>query len=101
MARIPEADIERLNNQIASEVSRGAGIELKQHGADRIGPCLDRRQTGGFRAINWVVKTRGISLRHAVELIAAAVYFIFVRASSRIRLARDGLNTPQEQNRAM
>ena len=67
------------------------GIELKQHGADWIGPCpfhddrtpsfvvspkknlwhcLGACQTGGT-VIDWVMKTRGVSFRHAVELLRA------------------------------
>jgi hypothetical protein len=67
----------------------GAGIELKLHGADRIGHCpfhddktpslvispkknlwhcLGACQTGGT-VIDWVMKTQGVSFRHAVEIL--------------------------------
>lgn len=67
------------------------GIELTRHGADWIGRCpvhddrtpslvvspkknlwhcLGACQTGGT-VIDWVMKTRGISFRHAVELLRA------------------------------
>ena len=67
----------------------GFGIELKKHGADLIGTCpfhddktpslvvtvdknlwhcLGACQTGGS-VIDWVMKTRGVSFRYAVELL--------------------------------
>ena len=69
-----------------------AGIELVRHGADLIGRCpfhedhapslivspeknlwhcLGACQTGGS-AIDWVMRTRGVSFRHAVELLRGA-----------------------------
>jgi DNA primase catalytic core len=89
MARIPETDIERLKNEIAVErLIESAGIELKKSGKDKIGLCPfheDREpslvvtpaknlwhcfgcQIGGG-PIDWVMKLRGISFRHAVELL--------------------------------
>ena len=92
MARIPEADIERLKNEISLQrLVEAQGIELTRHGADWIGRCpfhddktpslvvspkknlwhcLGACQTGGT-VIDWVMKTRGISFRHAVELLRA------------------------------
>lgn len=89
MARIPETDIERLKNDISVErLVESAGIALKKSGKDRIGLCPfheDREpslivtpeknlwhcfgcQSGGG-PIDWVMKLRGISFRHAVELL--------------------------------
>ncbi|MBV9083704.1 MAG: toprim domain-containing protein [Acidobacteriaceae bacterium] len=90
MARIPESEIERLKTEIALErLVSSAGIELRKHGADLIGRCpfhddrepslvispnknlwhcLGACQTGGS-VIDWVIKTRGVSFRHAVELL--------------------------------
>ena len=90
MARIPEAEIERLKSEIALErLIAAAGIELKKAGADLIGTCpfhadktpslvvspkknlwhcLGACQTGGS-VIDWVMKMNGVSFRHAVELL--------------------------------
>lgn len=90
MARIPESEIERLKQEVSLErLVAAAGIELKRHGADLLGlcpfhddrepslvispkknlwHCLGACQTGGS-VIDWVIKTRGVSFRHAVELL--------------------------------
>ena len=91
MARIPNEEIERLKREVSLErLVTGFGIELKKHGAgDRIGRCpfhedktpslvvspkknlwncLGACQTGGT-VIDWVMKTRGVSFRYAVELL--------------------------------
>ena len=89
MARIPESDIERLKNEISVErLVESAGVALKKSGKDKIGLCPfheDREpsltvtpdknlwhcfgcQRGGG-PIDWVMKLRGISFRHAVELL--------------------------------
>jgi DNA primase catalytic core len=90
MARIPESEIERLKQEISLErLVMTQGIELKRHGADLLGlcpfhddrepslvvspkknlwHCLGACQTGGS-VIDWVIKTRGVSFRHAVELL--------------------------------
>jgi len=92
MARIPESDIERLKQEISVQrLAESRGIALKHHGADLIGlcpfhddkepslvispknnlwHCLGVCQTGGS-VIDWVMKTEGISFRHAVELLQA------------------------------
>ncbi len=89
MARIPESDIERLKNEVSVErLVESAGIELKKAGKDQIGHCPFHEdsepslvvtpaknlwhcfgcQIGGG-PIDWVMKLRGISFRHAVELL--------------------------------
>ena len=90
MARIPEEEIERLKSEVSLErLVTGFGIELKRHGADLLGlcpfhddrapslvispqknlwHCLGACQTGGS-VIDWVMKTRGVSFRYAVELL--------------------------------
>jgi DNA primase len=89
MARIPETDIERLKNDISVErLVESAGIALSKSGKDKIGPCPFHDdsepslvvtpaknlwhcfgcQIGGG-PIDWVMKLRGISFRHAVELL--------------------------------
>jgi DNA primase len=90
MARIPDADIERLKQEVSLErLVQAQGIELKRHGADLLGlcpfhddhepslvispkknlwHCLGACQKGGS-VIDWVMRTRGVSFRHAVELL--------------------------------
>ena len=93
MARIPDSEIERLKKEIAIErLVMGFGVELKRHGAgDLIGTCpfhddktpslvvspatnlwhcLGACNVGGS-TIDWVMRTRGISFRYAVELLRA------------------------------
>jgi len=91
MARIPQTDIERLKSEVSVErLVESAGIALKKSGKDKIGQCpfhADNEpslvvtpaknlwhcfgcQIGGG-PIDWVMKLRGISFRHAVELLHA------------------------------
>ena len=91
MARIPEAEIERLKQEIAVErLVEASGIALKKSGKDQIGKCPFHDaaepslvitssknlwhcfgcQTGGG-PIDWVMKIHGVSFRHAVELLQA------------------------------
>ncbi len=89
MARIPESDIERLKNEIAVQrLVEAAGIELKRVGKDLAGRCPFHADdtaslvitpaknlwhcfgcgaAGG--PIDWVMKLKGVSFRHAVELL--------------------------------
>ncbi|HYW73744.1 MAG TPA: CHC2 zinc finger domain-containing protein [Pyrinomonadaceae bacterium] len=91
MARIPEAEIERLKREIALErLVEARGVALKRKGADLVGRCpfgthADSEpsfvvtpaknlwhcfgcQQGGS-VIDWVMKTEGVSFRHAIELL--------------------------------
>ena len=91
MARIPDADIERLKNDVAVErLVASAGIALTKSGKDLLGTCPFHEdgtpslvvtpvknlwhcfgcQSGGG-PIDWVMKLRGVSFRHAVELLQA------------------------------
>jgi DNA primase len=92
MARIPEEEIERLKRDIPIErLLAGFGVELKRTGANLVGRCpfhedhtpslvvtpetnlwhcLGACQTGGS-TIDWVMRTQGVSFRHAVELLRA------------------------------
>jgi hypothetical protein len=89
MARIPDADIERLKQEVSLQrLVEAQGIELKRHGADLLGlcpfhddhepslqvspkknlwHCLGACQKGGS-VIDWVMRSRGVSFRHAVGL---------------------------------
>jgi DNA primase catalytic core len=90
MARIPEREIERLKREVSLErLAESRGVKLKRHGADRIGlcpfhddhspslvispkknlwHCLGACRTGGS-VIDWVMRSEGVSFRHAVELL--------------------------------
>lgn len=92
MARIPEAELERLKREISVErLAQARGIELQPHGANLIGlcpfhddhapsfvvtpsknlwHCLGACQQGGS-VIDFVMQAEGVSFRHAVELLRA------------------------------
>ena len=92
MARIPDSELERLKKEIPIErLVLGFGVELKRHGAELIGTCpfhddktpslvvspktnlwhcMGACNVGGS-TIDWVMKTKGVSFRHAVELLRA------------------------------
>ncbi len=92
MARIPEAEIERLKREISVErLALAKGVKLKKHGENLIGlcpfhddrepslvitpsknlwHCLGACQTGGT-VIDWVMRAEGVHFRHAFELLRA------------------------------
>jgi DNA primase len=91
MARILENDIERLKSEVSVErLVESAGVVLKKSGKDRVGTCPFHEdgepslvvtpaknlwhcfgcQIGGG-PIDWIMKLRGVSFRHAVELLHA------------------------------
>lgn len=118
MARIPEAEIERLKREIALErLVEARGVVLKRKGADLVGRCpfgthADSEpsfvvtpaknlwhcfgcQQGGS-VIDWVMKTEGVSFRHAVELLrddnaSLATAAAIMPAGPHSRATRDGL----------
>jgi DNA primase catalytic core len=89
MARIPDADLERLKAEVSVErLVEASGIALAKSGKDRLGKCPfheDREASlavtpeknlwhcfgcgaaGG--PIDWVMRTENISFRHAAELL--------------------------------
>jgi DNA primase len=89
MARIPTEELERLKAQVAVErLIESAGIGLKAVGKDLHGRCPfhDDREASlvitpaknlwhcfscqiGGGPIDWMMKTKGVSFRHAVELL--------------------------------
>ncbi len=107
MARIPDTEIERLKNEVSVErLVEASGIELKRGGKDMLGRCpFHEDDTAslvvtpgknlwhcfgcgiGGGPIDWVMKRRGVSFRHAVELLREGV----------VPLAADGavLNNPR------
>ncbi len=91
MPRIPDTEIERLKNEVSVErLVEASGVELKKAGKDMLGRCPFHDdaeaslvvtpaknlwhcfgcQIGGG-PIDWVMKSRGVSFRHAVELLKA------------------------------
>ena len=107
MARIPETEIERLKNEVSVErLVEASGIELKKSGKDWLGRCPFHEDNTaslvvtpvknlwhcfgcgiGGGPLDWVMKRRGVSFRHAVELLREGV----------VPLAADGavLNNPR------
>ena len=92
MARIPDEEIERLKRDIPIErLVTGFGVELKRTGANLVGRCpfhddhtpslivtpatnlwrcMGKCNVGGS-TIDWVMRTQGVSFRHAAELLRA------------------------------
>jgi DNA primase catalytic core len=95
MPRIPEDLLSRIKEEIRVEdLARGRGIELKKVGENLVGFCpfhLDRNtpnlvvtpaknvwhcfvcQTGGS-PIDWTMKEKGVSVRHALEILVAEFF---------------------------
>ena len=89
MARIPQNELERLKTEISVErLVEASGISLKKSGKDLLGQCPfhDDGEPSlvvtpsknlwhcfgcglGGNPIDWVIKSQGISFRHAVELL--------------------------------
>ena len=89
MPRIPDTDLQRLKDDISVQrLIESAGVELKKLGKDLAGKCPFHAddtaslvitpsknlwhcfgcQSGGG-VVDWVMKIRGVSFRHAVELL--------------------------------
>ena len=106
MARIPDAELERLKAQVSVErLVEACGIALKPAGKDLLGRCPfheDREaslvvtpaknlwhcfacQIGGG-PIDWMMKVKGVSFRHAVELLRAGAVEVPAVSRGRIRV---------------
>jgi len=124
MARIPEAEIERLKREIALErLVEARGVVLKRKGADLVGRCpfgthQDSEpsfvvtpaknlwhcfgcQQGGS-VIDWVMRVEGVSFRHAVELLrddnaSLVTAAMIVPAGPRTRLTREGFGVKRSR----
>lgn len=92
MARIPDEVLKRLKEEVdLGELVVRSGVALKRAGRDLVGccpfhdddtpslvvspakglwHCMGACQAGGS-AIDWVMRTQGVSFRHAVELLRA------------------------------
>ncbi len=93
MARIPKDELEQLKDEVSVErLVEASGIELKRSGKDKLGRCpFHEDDTAslvvtsaknlwhcfgcglGGGPIDWVMKRRGVSFRHAVELLREGV----------------------------
>jgi DNA primase catalytic core len=94
MARIPESEVERLKDEVSLErLVEAAGVELRRQGKDLVGCCPfheDRTPSlvisparnlwhclgacgAGGSVIDWVMRSEGVSFRHAVELLRDGV----------------------------
>lgn len=90
MARVPEAELARIKAEVSLvRLVESSGVALKRQGKDLVGRCpfhddrtpslvvtpaknlwhcLGACQAGGS-VIDWVMRTEGVSFRHAVELL--------------------------------
>jgi DNA primase len=105
MARIPETELERLKVEVSVErLVQASGIALKKSGKDWLGRCPFHEddeaslvvtpaknlwhcfgcQIGGG-PIDWVIKQRGVSFRHAVELLKADPSLAAVASSAPVK----------------
>jgi DNA primase len=102
MARIPQSEIDHLNQTISlTNLVQSDGIELKKHGKDYLGlcpfhndispsliispdknlwNCLGACSEGGT-VVQWTMKLKDISFRHAVELLRGEVATKQVKSS--------------------
>jgi len=107
MTRIPTEELERLKAEVSVEhLVAASGVELKAAGKDLLGRCPfheDREaslvvtpgknlwhcfscQIGGG-PIDWMMKLKGVSFRHAVELLRAG------EIAGGVAITRGGLRT--------
>jgi DNA primase len=102
MARVSDAEIQRLKQEIALErLVEAKGVKLKRHGKDLVGlcpfhddrepslvvtpdknlwHCLGACQAGGS-VIDWVMRAEGVSFRHAIELLRQGIPSLAVEAA--------------------
>ena len=106
MARIPEAELERLKAEISVErLVEASGISLKRAGKDLLGRCPFHEdqeaslvvtpaknlwhcfacQIGGG-PIDWMMKAKGVSFRHAVELLREGALEVPAMSGGRVRV---------------
>jgi DNA primase catalytic core len=113
MARIPEAEIERLKEGVpVQRLIEASGIELKKGGKDLLGRCPFHEDAtaslvvtppknlwhcfgcgAGGGPIDWVIQRQGVSFRHAVELLRADLS-LAAGAGEPVARSRAKLPTP-------
>jgi DNA primase catalytic core len=121
VARIPEDEIDRLKAEVSLQrLAEKRGIALGRHGADLLGlcpfhddhepslvispaknlwHCLGACGAGGS-VIDWVMRTEGISFRHAVELLRADLPAGTGTGSAPVRSVTRKLAPPIERDAA-
>ena len=104
MARIPQAELERLKQEVSVQrLAEARGVELRKRGQDLIGRCpfhddsepslvitpsknlwhcMGECNRGGG-PIDWVMAAEGVSFRHAVELLRVDCPTLAAAASGR------------------
>ncbi len=109
MARVPEAELERLKAEVSVQrLAEARGVELRRHGADLIGlcpfhedhepslvispaknlwHCMGACQAGGS-VVDWVMRAEGVSFRHAVELLREDLPFAAVARPVKMSTVR-------------
>jgi DNA primase len=121
MAMIPEAEVERLKGEVSLErLVEAAGVVLRRQGRDLVGccpfhedrtpslvvspeknlwHCLGACQAGGS-VIDWVMRSEGVSFRHAAELLRDGVAPTVVVAEGRraVRSTVRRLPSPLERS---
>ena len=104
MPRIPEHELQRLKEDMSVQrLIEASGVELKKCGKDWLGRCpfhgpdtepslnVSARKNlwncfgcgAGGGPIDWVMKSRGVSFRHAVELLKADPAFTAGAATAK------------------
>ena len=118
MARFSDEVIHRIKNEVSLlRLVEHSGIELKKHGKDYIGHCpfhddktpsfvvspasnlwncLGACGEGGS-VIDWVMKTQGVSFRHAVELLRND-HLSFTQSTRSARGAGSAAENPVKQS---
>ncbi len=117
MARIPKDELERLKKETdLAGLVRSRGVELRKHGGeDLIGRCVfhdDREPSlvvspeknlfhclgcgAAGSVIDWVMKTEGVSFRHAVELLREGSSSLAASDPPRKRTTMSRLPCPVE-----
>ncbi len=121
MARVPEAEIGRLKEQVPLVwLAEAAGVVLARAGADLAGRCpfhedgtpslvispgknlwlcLGACQAGGS-VIDWVMRAQGVSFRHAVELLRDGPAAVSAAGAGPKRSAVRKLAPPVERTAA-
>jgi DNA primase len=114
MARIPQEEIDRIQQEVAVErLVEASGVELKQVGKDRWGLCpfhADKNpslvvtpsknlwrcppcgQGGG--PLEWTMKKNGVSFRHAFELLREGIPALVAGAAAVKRSTVRALDAP-------
>jgi DNA primase len=114
MARIPEAELERLKSEVSVQrLVEASGVELKKGGKDLLGKCPFHEdddaslvvtphknlwhcfgcQIGGG-PIDWVIKSKGVSFRHAIELLKADPSLAAGQTRATVRSTVRNLSAP-------